>query len=87
MKDWMLDQYYTFRLWYWWNYVINEDEFSPKLGYWQTRERELNRSSKDLSIKTLNMIIIKQRNVAHELDTGNMKVSDFLRIQIKTARI
>jgi len=83
----MFDWYYTLRLWYWWYYIMDEDEFSPELGYWLIRQRQLKRYPNSTSVDALNMTVIRQRNIAHELDLGTMKVSDFSRFQIENARI
>ena len=62
------------KLWFWWNYVIDKDEFSHKLSYWYMYEKYKNR--KHYSRDQLNEVISKQRNIAHRLDAGE-KIKDF----------
>lgn len=80
----MFDWYYHFKLWRWWKYTIKEDEFSSELDYWGVRTRHI--ADKNISVDVLNDLVVRQRNLAHELDNGT-KVTDIPRKLIERARI
>jgi hypothetical protein len=60
--------YQHLRLWFWWNYIVNKDEFSPRLNYWYLYDTM--KKKKPYSVDLLNASLTRQRHLAHELDMG-----------------
>ena len=80
----MFDWYYHLKLWWWWTFTIKKDEFSSELSYWEMRRKYVNKCN--YSVDVLNNLIVRQRNLAHELDDGT-KITDIPRKLIEWARI
>ncbi len=84
-----MNLYYRIRLWYWWNYSIQRDEFSHKLDFFYLYEK-LKHKLKDNQGKILmgkiSRILVRQRNIAHVLDI-NPDLSEIPTEFIKRARI
>ena len=80
-----INMYQHIRLWFWWNYIIKRDEFSHKLGYWYLYKKHVNKKP-NYSCDKSGGIIIRHRNLAHDLDNGD-KISDINPELIKLARI
>ena len=80
----MFDWYWHLRLWFWWNYSIKKDEFSPKLGYWKMYDKY--KKKPNYSVDVLNSLIVKQRNIAHRLEEGE-NIKDIAPHLVEWARI
>ena len=80
----MFDWYWHLRLWFWWNFVVKQDEFSNELNYWEMRRKYVGKVN--YSVDVLNYLIVKQRNIAHDLDNGK-DITDIPRKMIEWARI
>ncbi len=57
--------YHRIKLWYWWNFTINRDEFHPSLS-----SMHIYFNSGRLTTKEIPNILIARRQLAHSLDTG-----------------
>ena len=69
-----LYNYYKYlKLWYWWNFVIKQDEFHNKLNtidiYYELRYK------KNYKHIMLYDIIVRRRTIAHCLDNGDSIMS------------
>jgi len=73
--------YRHFRLWFWWNFVIKKDEFSPKLGV-----MSMSSKYKKLRMSEVGILISRQRSIAHRLDSGE-NIKDINQDTIKYAKI
>ena len=74
--------YYHIKLWIWWNYIIEQDEFSNKLEFYYIKYMygEMN------ELQDISLLVIRQRQIAHMLD----KHDDVFKISpehIKLAKI
>jgi len=69
--------YQQIRLWYWWTFKLNKDEFSKELSYLQMYNKHKAEA---------NSIIHSQRHLAHELDAG-VPISAFDSGYIKRAKL
>jgi hypothetical protein len=60
------NKYYQLKLWIWWNFVIKKNEFSKKLDLFYIKRR-----CKKLSLTELSYLVVRQRQLAHDLDNGD----------------
>ncbi len=84
-----MNLYYRIRLWYWWNYSIQCDEFSHKLDFFYLYEKlkyKLRDDQGKILMGKISRILVRQRNIAHVLDI-NPDLSEIPTEFIKRARI
>lgn len=61
-----------------WNFVIKKTEFSKKLDLFYLKTR-----FKELSLNDLSLIVMRQRQLAHDLDAGDsVSVESIIRSKI-----
>jgi len=78
--EWIQNIYYHIRLWYWWHFYINRDEFSNKLSlsYYYFHKHQ--------HFRTSNHTCIRARVIAHKLAMG-ISILDIPLVEIKLADI
>ena len=83
-----MGKYRYLRLWFWWNFIIKRNEFSEKLDFFNLYEKHKESCRKEnglVDMSLISLIIVYQRNIAHDLDNGE-DIFSFSPEMIKRAR-
>lgn len=73
-------KYYELKLWYWWFYTIEENEFHNSLNHLHLY------MSKKMTPEETTKVVTARRNITHNLDSG-MQIKDMPTILIKKAQL
>jgi len=79
----MINLYFHIKLWYWWNYIVEQNKFHQYLDYGHIarHNRKLGFSRTDIGF-----IAVALRDIAHDLSNGR-PILDIPLYKIKNARI